>query len=129
MRHCPCLELAASAGNRRRFHHPGHRHGSEDLRAVRDPDDTTRYLSPEVLEHMVIRRVLPALLLNASLYTVNGLGKNYISIAIFFYVVTEFPISRVSATITHNFWLLFIREISINTSHPRSNFVRQEPFS
>ena len=78
---------------------------------------------------MVIRWVPPALSLNALLYTVNCLGKNYISIAIFFYMVTEFPISRVSATITHNFWLLFIREISINTSHPRSNFVRQEPFS
>lgn len=46
-RHRPSMELAAAAGNRRRFHHPGHRQRREGLRPVRRADDPVGVSFPE----------------------------------------------------------------------------------
>ena len=63
-RHRPRLELAAAAGNGRRFQ-------IQDIATAEKVSDRfvsrmmrLAYLSPEVLDHLVIRRVPPALSLN-----------------------------------------------------------------
>ena len=46
-RHSPSMELAAAAGNRCRFHHPGYRRDREGLRPVRGTDDPVGLSVPE----------------------------------------------------------------------------------